>query len=125
MNAEYVAHMTELRLWLFLRQNGRCLLCGQALDPRVPVQEYGGTSLEHVIPHHAGGTSHRQNLAVSHQECNRRRGRGNTLTVQRPSPRGQPIPEPISRIEAVLAGAPHIQWSGQELLSPAHRGITP
>ena len=43
-----------------------CWVCGK----HVPVQD---ATLEHIIPQSAGGSSHLDNLAISHAACNHQR----------------------------------------------------
>lgn len=74
----------HLRAWLYLRQGGRCLLCREPLDPTATPLGLGGTTLEHVIPRSLGGTNDRDNLALSHWECNQ--ARRNDLQLRRKRP---------------------------------------
>ena len=73
-----------LKAWLHLRQNGRCILCGEALDLSIPRHQYGSVTFEHVEPKVKGGAHGRSNLAVSHWECNRFRRDERRLKLIRP-----------------------------------------
>ncbi|GAC1529983.1 MAG: hypothetical protein NVS2B4_08620 [Ramlibacter sp.] len=43
-----------------------CWVCGEPVAP-------GDATLEHIMPLSDGGSSHLENLAISHAVCNRRR----------------------------------------------------
>jgi len=73
-----------LKAWLHLRQNGRCILCGEALDLSIPRHAYGSVTFEHVLPRLLGGSVGRSNLALSHKECNHWRGARRILRCVRP-----------------------------------------
>lgn len=73
-----------MKAWLHLRQNGRCVLCGESIDLSVPRHAYGSATFEHVIPKLLGGATGRSNLALSHKECNHWRGARRVLRCVRP-----------------------------------------
>ena len=43
-----------------------CWVCGEPVEP-------ASATLEHIQPLSEGGNSHQDNLAISHDSCNRRR----------------------------------------------------
>jgi hypothetical protein len=49
------------------RDNGICYICGDEV-------RFDGFELDHLVPVSRGGDNHPNNLAVTHQMCNRRRG---------------------------------------------------
>lgn len=73
-------------LWHLLRQNGRCLVCGDALIPGVKPPRYGGMSREHKVPKIHGGSDAMANIGASHSECNLYRGERMSLRWLRPEP---------------------------------------
>jgi 5-methylcytosine-specific restriction endonuclease McrA len=75
---------TIFRLWSLLMQNGRCLLCGEAIFIEQDPHSYGGPTIEHKVPVNRGGAAWRQNQALSHHECNRWRGDRLLLKCSRP-----------------------------------------
>ena len=77
--------LATLKAWLHLRQNGRCLLCGEALDLSISRGAYGSVTFEHVLPKLLGGAKGRSNLALSHKECNHWRGSRRLLRCVRPA----------------------------------------
>lgn len=76
-----------LKVWLWIRQDGKCFLCGEAIDPTIPRNHYGALSAEHLWPRVRGGPNGRFNLAATHLECNKKRGRNTWLKQMRPPPR--------------------------------------
>jgi 5-methylcytosine-specific restriction endonuclease McrA len=60
-----------MKVWMWLRQDGKCLLCGEPIDMTIPRNHYGGASTEHKRPVVRGGNNGRGNLALTHWECNR------------------------------------------------------
>lgn len=79
-----------IKVWMWLRQDGKCLLCGEPIDLTIPRNRYGGASTEHKRPVVRGGNNGRGNLALTHWECNKRRGSGTWLKQMRPPP-NEPI----------------------------------
>lgn len=77
-----------LKIWLWLRQDGKCFLCGEAIDLTIPKHRWGSCSAEHLVPRARGGTDVRNNLAATHWECNKKRGMGRWLKQMRPAPGG-------------------------------------
>lgn len=75
-----------VKVWMWLRQDGKCLLCGEAIDMTIARNRYGAASVEHKKPVSRGGKNGSGNLALTHWECNKRRGRGPWLKQLRPSP---------------------------------------
>lgn len=75
----------DMKAWLFFRQNGRCILCGEPMSLDTPRHEYGSVTFEHVEPRVKGGAKGRSNLAVSHWECNRLRRDERRLKLFRPA----------------------------------------
>lgn len=75
-----------LKVWLWLRQDGMCFLCGEAIDLTIPRNQYGACSAEHLMPKSSGGADCRNNLAATHWECNKKRGVGRWLKQVRPPP---------------------------------------
>ncbi len=43
-----------------------CWVCGQHVPPEA-------ATLEHILPRSEGGSSHQENLAISHASCNQQR----------------------------------------------------
>lgn len=82
---------SDLKVWLWLRQDGKCFLCGELIDLTIPRNKYGACSCEHLIPKVRGGTDCRNNLAATHWECNKKRGTGRWLKQMRP-PQGLVAP---------------------------------
>lgn len=77
---------SALKVWLWLRQDGKCFLCGEAIDLTIPRNHYGACSAEHLQPRVRGGSDAKGNLAATHWECNRKRGDGTWLKQLRPAP---------------------------------------
>lgn len=74
------------KAWHLLMQNGRCVMCGEALFLLCHPQGHGGPTFEHKVPQNKGGAFGRSNRALSHCECNRWRGDRTVLTCVRPAP---------------------------------------
>lgn len=55
----------RLKLWL---KKPECFVCKKT------IREFSNCSIEHVIPKGHGGTDSIRNLAISHKDCNNRRG---------------------------------------------------
>lgn len=75
-----------LKVWLWLRQDGKCFLCGEPIDLTILRNQYGACSAEHLVPRVKGGRDSRGNLAATHWECNKKRGQGTWLKQMRPPP---------------------------------------
>lgn len=75
-----------VKVWMWLRQDGKCLLCGEPIDLSILRNRYGAASVEHKRPVSKGGTNSPQNRALTHWECNKKRGTGTWLKQARPSP---------------------------------------
>lgn len=72
------------KLKFYQHQNGLCWLCDEPLDLFQPVHSYGSASWEHVIPSSCGGSDRWSNMALTHWECNKRRGDCFIFRVERP-----------------------------------------
>lgn len=81
---KYRGLASHLKAWLHLLQNGRCILCGEAIHLELPRGAYGAPTFEHLNPRTKGGTDSRYNLGLSHAECNHHRGTRLTLKFVRP-----------------------------------------
>ena len=80
---------------LFLRDSGRCGICGQALE--VPERRWGEIEIDHVHPHSEGGTDDRANLQLAHASCNASKG-ARTRNLRHPSlPKLPEGPSPPTR----------------------------
>jgi len=53
---------------------GRCWLCGQSVNRKLPPEHPAAPSADHVRPLSLGGTHTRRNLRLAHAFCNRYRG---------------------------------------------------
>lgn len=69
------------RLWL--REQGRCHLCGGNVPMGVEQRDPRAASRDHVVPHALGGKRTPGNLRLAHRYCNSRR---NHRTVDDMSP---------------------------------------
>ena len=67
-------------------QNGECFLCGELLDLSIRRHTYGAVTWEHILPKILGGTDRRENLALSHVECNMKRSGSLSTDIVRPEP---------------------------------------
>lgn len=56
----------ELIKRLLIRQNYKCFICEERLDPNV--HEF---DIDHIIPLNQGGRDYENNLAITHRSCNR------------------------------------------------------
>lgn len=56
-----------VRLLLGARQNGRCPICGNVLQPR-------HIHVDHIVPLSLGGTNRLSNLQATCDACNLRKG---------------------------------------------------
>lgn len=59
-------HMRNLRLYLWTKANGRCVLCGHPVEPNQ-------VSPDHIVPASRGGDDGVHNLQATHWGCNRRK----------------------------------------------------
>lgn len=59
----------EKRLAIYLRDGLACCYCGSALEEGTLL------SLDHLVPHHDGGTSEATNLVTACHKCNSARGK--------------------------------------------------
>ncbi len=57
---------------LFLRDSGRCGICGKPL--KLPEYRWGEIEVDHVHPHSEGGRDSRDNLQLAHASCNASKG---------------------------------------------------
>lgn len=55
------------------RDEWRCWICTQDVDPNAPRGTPGAPSVDHVIPRSRGGSSEAENLRLAHRRCNMRR----------------------------------------------------
>ncbi len=106
-------------LWHLLRQNGRCLLCGEALFLEVKPPKYGGVSREHKIPKVHGGTESMSNIGASHCECNFARGNSLSLRRFRP-PRGGTQPHGRKWRAQLFTASPAGLWWTQRATPFSH-----
>lgn len=67
-----VEDFTFEQIWL--RDEGRCWLCGDDVDPSVAWPDSRSPSIDHVIPLALGGEHSLQNCSLSHLVCNLRKG---------------------------------------------------
>ena len=98
----------QLRSYVFHRDGGRCVYCGNARAERY--------ELEHIVPRSHGGSDRASNLAVSCRDCNVRKG-------------NQPIEQFLADSPARLAAiwrvqrAPLADASQMNIIVPALLGI--
>ena len=57
-------------LWLFVRDDGRCRICGGHTDPHVPNNHPDAPTADHIIPRARGGTDTMRTLQLAHRRCN-------------------------------------------------------
>lgn len=55
------------RAFVWMRDGGKCHICGGTCDPK-------SWHMDHIIPLRHGGRHNAMNVAVSHPECNRKKG---------------------------------------------------
>ena len=55
--------------------SGRCIHCNRRVGLEADGRPFGGTTLEHIVPRHHGGTDELSNLAVACSRCNSQKGR--------------------------------------------------
>ena len=67
-----VEHFTFAQVWV--RDEGRCWLCGESVDPDLIWPDPLGPSIDHVIPLVLGGSHTLANCSLSHLVCNLRKG---------------------------------------------------
>lgn len=60
----------EERRRLWNKQEGKCILCGKAIDLYLRANQPGSPEIDHVRPLAADGGNHRENLALLHRSCN-------------------------------------------------------
>lgn len=65
--AKKCKRLRQIRLELW-KKNPQCFVC------KKNIQSFSICSIEHVIPKCHGGTDGIRNLAISHKDCNSRRG---------------------------------------------------
>lgn len=58
------------------RDNWRCWICKEAIDPLLMVPDKRGGTADHVVPLSKGGADTDANLRAAHHGCNSRRGAG-------------------------------------------------
>lgn len=58
------------RLAIYERDEWRCQLCGDPVDPNLPVQHARAATLDHIIPRSRGGDHSEENLQLAHRSCN-------------------------------------------------------
>jgi 5-methylcytosine-specific restriction endonuclease McrA len=64
-----LAQRGNLREFLYLRDKGRCGICGD------PVKIYSSkVQLDHIVPLSHGGSEETDNLQLAHAYCNQRKG---------------------------------------------------
>jgi hypothetical protein len=84
-------------LWMFARrvtrfnaQDGLCCWCLEPMDHPLPIQQQSlgplFASWEHLTPISKGGSRGWRNIALSHLECNQRRGSDMSWTPTVPEP---------------------------------------
>lgn len=63
------------RLRLYKRDKGICYLCNLPVN----ILEF---TLDHVIPHCKGGKSNRENLKITHEKCNTKKGKNSVEHIK-------------------------------------------
>lgn len=91
------------KLAFYRRQNGCCWLCGEPLDLFLPAHAIGSASWEHIIPASSGGSDGWRNMALTHYECNRWRGKRFIFKVERPRNGCAPPKEKYLRVGFEIA----------------------
>ena len=61
------------RMRIYKEQSGICHICGGKISLKLKDPHPKSFSLDHVIPRKYGGTDIKENLAIAHKRCNRRR----------------------------------------------------
>lgn len=59
---------------IYLRDRGRCLLCGDRVRVDLVSPHPRSATLDHIIPISKGGKHQRQNVQLAHYGCNSRKG---------------------------------------------------
>ena len=59
---------------IFARDGWVCQLCGRRVNPALRRPHPRAAELDHIIPLAAGGDNRRNNVQLSHGDCNRRKG---------------------------------------------------
>ena len=54
--------------------SGRCIHCNRKVGLEADGRPFGGTTLEHIVPRHHGGTDRFDNLAIACSRCNNQKG---------------------------------------------------
>lgn len=63
----------QLKQLVLLRDGPACHWCGAQTDPKAHHSSNLYPTLEHLVPRHAGGSSHPSNLAIACRSCNSQR----------------------------------------------------
>lgn len=64
----------RLRPRLLARYDGRCGICGRAIDLTLPSPHPGSLTIDHIHPLSAGGSDDEANLWPAHRLCNEEKG---------------------------------------------------
>ena len=64
----YVAPVSGKQL--FIRDKGRCQICGRRVDPKLAYPDPMSMSIDHIIPLSRGGTHEPKNVQLTHWICN-------------------------------------------------------
>jgi 5-methylcytosine-specific restriction endonuclease McrA len=68
-----------VRRAVYERDEGRCYLCGEAIDRAESYPSPRSLSLDHALPYAEGGTEDLDNLKATHLRCNLQRARRESL----------------------------------------------
>ncbi|MDE1867847.1 MAG: HNH endonuclease [Thaumarchaeota archaeon] len=52
------------------RDNFKCGICGEAINPDLPHTSRLGATIDHIVPKNRGGTNNQWNLQPAHRGCN-------------------------------------------------------
>jgi HNH endonuclease len=59
---------------VWLRDEGRCRICGEDIDKDGPIDGISNATLDHVIPAARGGKHEMGNVQLAHARCNGEKG---------------------------------------------------
>lgn len=67
-----------VRLWIRLRDNDQCQICGRYYDKyrarKYPHMYFAHIEIDHIIPYSMYGRNHDSNYQLLCRECNRKKG---------------------------------------------------